>query len=245
MTNSASSRAPAPAARPPLPEITLEAVARSFYKQALSYGFALGDFVRFTNLLLGIAMTRSKVSEPLPNSRLQPALRIHHALPLEGEQVTIRGFDVRQDRPFLERWLGDPEGRLFLLSTASGRVQDVEQLIANSTNLIGTILHQGRPIGCVAYLDHDASQRRAELRKIVGEMDMRGRGLGREAAELWVGYGLGALGLYKIYLNTLATHIGNIKINEEIGFRVEGILRKEVLIDGEHHDVLRMGLVYE
>ena len=62
---------------------------------------------------------------------------------------------------------------------------------------------------------------------------------------LWVGYGLGALGLKKIYLNTLSTHIGNIKINEEIGFQVEGILRNEVLVDGTYRDVLRMGLWHE
>ena len=95
----------------------------------------------------------------------------------------------------------------------------------------------------MAYSDFaNPGQRRAELRKIIGEVDLRGRGLGREASKLWVGYGIGALGLRKIYLNTLVAHIGNIKINEEIGFRVEGILRNEVLVDGEPHDVLRMGL---
>jgi RimJ/RimL family protein N-acetyltransferase len=62
---------------------------------------------------------------------------------------------------------------------------------------------------------------------------------------LWVGYGLGALGLKKIYLNTLSTHIGNIKISEQLGLQVEGILRNEVLIDGVYRDVLRMGLWHE
>src|SRR4029079_4746463 len=104
------------------------------------------------------------------------------------------------------------------------------------------IEHEGRPVGCVAYLDHDGRQRRAELRKMIGDPALRGRGLGREATERWVGYGIGALGLRKIYLNTLATNIRNIKLNEELGFRVEGILRNEVLVDGEYRDVLRMGL---
>ena len=35
---------------------------------------------------------------------------------------------------------------------------------------------------------------------------------------------------------------GNIRLNEDLGFRVEGVLRNEVLIDGTYHDVLRMGL---
>jgi RimJ/RimL family protein N-acetyltransferase len=32
-------------------------------------------------------------------------------------------------------------------------------------------------------------------------------------------------------------------LNEELGFRVEGLLRREVRIDDEYHDILRMGLV--
>ncbi len=242
---SASLPPPAPSSRqPPLPEITLEATARSFYKQALGYGFALGDFVRFTNLLLGIAMTRRARPSILPESST-PARRVYQALPITGEEVSIRRFGDPGDRPLLDRWVADVEGRFFLLSTSSGRAHDIDGLLASPSNVVGMVLHEGRPVGCVAYLDVAPDQRRAELRKMIGEGDMRGRGLMREAAELWVGYGVGALGLRKIYLTTLAAHIGNIKINEEIGFRVEGILRNEVLVDGEPHDVLRMGLLHE
>jgi RimJ/RimL family protein N-acetyltransferase len=245
---SASLLPPPPSSRqPPLPEITLEATARSFYKQALGYGFALGDFVRFTNLLLGIAMTRRpRASLPvLGEGTPTSTRRAYHTLPIAGEEVTIRRFGDPGDRALLDRWVADAEGRFFLLSTSSGRAHDVDGLLASPSNLVGMVLHEGRPVGCVAYLDVAPDQRRAELRKMIGEADMRGRGLMREAAELWVGYGVGALGLRKIYLTTLAAHIGNIKLNEEIGFRVEGILRNEVLVDGEPHDVLRMGLLHE
>jgi RimJ/RimL family protein N-acetyltransferase len=231
--------------RPPLPEITLEATARSFYKQALGYGFALGDFVRFANILLGIVMSRRAAPPPAAPPGEGAPRRAYHALPIAGREVTIRRFGEPGDRPLLDRWVADPEGRFFLLSTASGRAHDVDGLLESPNNLVGMVLHEGRPVGCVAYLDVAAEQRRAELRKMIGEPAMRGRGLMREAAELWVGYGLGALGLRKIYLNTLTAHIGNIKLNEEIGFRVEGILRGEVLVDGEPHDVLRMGLLEE
>ena len=53
---------------PPLPEVTIEAAARSFYKQAVGYGFSLADFVRFTNNLLGIAMAPQE--DPPPSSSL-------------------------------------------------------------------------------------------------------------------------------------------------------------------------------
>jgi RimJ/RimL family protein N-acetyltransferase len=231
--------------RPALPEVTIEATARSFHKQAVGYGFALSDFVRFTNVLLGIAMTPQE--EPPPSSSLLPGgtRRRYNDLPLVGRRVIVRRFGEPGDREALARWVYDEDGRFFLLSTASGRAHDVDDLLASERNVVGMVLFEGRPVGCVAYLDIDGDQRRAELRKMIGEPELRGRGLGREASKLWVGYGLGALGLRKLYLNTLATHIRNIKINEEIGFRVEGILRNEVFIDGQHRDVLRMGLWHE
>ncbi len=230
---------------PPLPEVTIEATARSFHKQAVGYGFSLADFVRFTNTLLGIAMAPQE--DPPPSSSLLPggARRRYNELPLVGRRVTIRRFGEPGDRALLDGWVGDEDGRFFLLSIASGRTHDVDDLVKSEHNLVGMVLVQGEPVGCVAYIDFDADQRRAELRKIIGPRELRGRGFGREAAKLWVGYGQGALKLRKIYLNTLATHIRNIKINEEIGFRVEGILRREVLIDGEPRDVLRMGLSAE
>jgi RimJ/RimL family protein N-acetyltransferase len=50
------------------------------------------------------------------------------------------------------------------------------------------------------------------------------------------------LRLEKVYVSTLQTQLSNIRLNESVGFRVEGLLRGEVRIDGERHDVLRMGL---
>lgn len=239
---SSTNQPPPSREREPLPEITLEVLARSFFKQALGYGFALGDFVRFVNILLGVAMSRKNASGEGRESAPPTARVRHRELPLVGEKVTIRRFGEPGDRALLDAWVAEREGRFFLLSTASGKKHDLDDLVESPENLLGMIVHEGRPVGCVAYLDYNPTQRRAELRKMIGEAGLRGRGLAREASELWVGYGLGALALRKIYLSTLATHIGNIKINEDIGFRVEGILRNEVLIDGEYHDVLRMGL---
>jgi len=58
-------------------------------------------------------------------------------------------------------------------------------------------------------------------------------------------YGFQGLGLKKIFASTLQTHAANMKLNEKIGFQVEGLLRNEVLIGGRRHDVLRMGMTSE
>ncbi len=93
----------------------------------------------------------------------------------------------------------------------------------------------------MAFFDVDPVQRRAELRKLIGDPDARGKGYAEEATSLWIRYGVRELGLQKIYVSTLQTHLRNIQLNESVGFRVEGVLRSEVLLDGERYDVLRMG----
>ena len=123
---------------------------------------------------------------------------------------------------------------------------ELDTFIADSLNIIGIItLPDHQPIGAVAYLDYDKRQHKAELRKLIGEPLMRGKGYAKEATQLWIQYGFSTLGLKKIYLNTLDTNIRKIQLNEELGFKVEGILRNEVLVEGAYRDVLRMGLCFE
>ena len=80
---------------------------------------------------------------------------------------------------------------------------------------------------------------------MIGEPAYRGKGLAREATQLWLGYGVSALGLRKIYVDTLDNNARNIHLNEKLGFVVEGLLRAECLIDGERRDILRMALLVD
>ena len=119
----------------------------------------------------------------------------------------------------------------------------LERVADDPSSLVGIItLPDGLPIGATAYLNIDIDQRMAELRKLVGEPSMRGRGYAKAASRLWIGYGFRGLRLHKIYLNTLNTNVRNVQLNEELGFRVEGILADEVLLDGRYYDVLRMAI---
>jgi RimJ/RimL family protein N-acetyltransferase len=97
----------------------------------------------------------------------------------------------------------------------------------------------------MAFLNIDHLQRRAELRKFIGDDHQRGKGYAEEATALWITYGRKRLGLEKIYLSTLQTHVRNIRLNESICFRTEGVLRSEILLGKKRHEVLRMGLCFE
>lgn len=231
----------------PVPAPTIETLARSFYKQGVKYGFKREDYLRFVNVLLEVAMhSDAGKTEPTPPKQEivnRFAENDIHDLPIHGERIRIRAVSPETDKTLLKKWVADPFGRYFLLSRTTEKTVSAEEMFETERTIIGIItLHDDSPIGAVAYINYDPNHPKAELRKIIGQPDMRGKGYGREATKLWIQYGLSCLGLKKIYLHTLNTNIRNIKINEGMGFRVEGILRNEALIDGDYHDVLRMGL---
>jgi RimJ/RimL family protein N-acetyltransferase len=231
-----------------IPDVTIGTLSRSFFREAARYGFRQVDYVRFVNCLLDLAMKNGESVAPTdrrpPSDEAEGAPGIGGTdLPVQGARVSVRALDPNVDIPLLDRWVADRVGKHFLLSRSTSRQLAIRDVVGTDDSILGIItLPDSTPIGAVAYLDYDRRQRKAELRKLIGEPGQRGKGLAKEASALWIRYGLSMLGLKKIYLCTLETDLRNIRLNEELGFRVEGVLRNEVLIDGVYHDVLRMGL---
>ena len=225
---------------PPLPHNTVDALARGWYNEAQLYGFQRSDLVRFVNTVLQLSIDGAEIKTPAADDF--HALPISEPLPIQTESFSIRAA-TPADNETLEVWLQEPEGSAFLRSRLTTQRLSLEQLLASPNHHLGIItLPDGRPIGCLAFLDVDVEQRKAELRKLIGPASMRGKGYAKQATKAWLQYGINAMGLQKIYLNCLCRNIRNIRINQELGFSVEGILRNEIFVDGRYEDVMRMAL---
>ena len=228
-----------------IPIATIKAIARSVFKEATKYGFGQLDIIRLVNELMDYCTTQEAESSDSPHTRrASTSLSCDpRELPLTGSRLMIRSFDLSTDFSLLQTWMSDSYGRHFVLSSTSARSVPLDKLVRAERNHLGIITTlEHEPIGALAYLDHDTYQCRAELRKLIGDLKYRGKGYAEEATRLWIAYGLHALNLEKIYVSTLQANLGNIRLNENVGFQVEGLLRDEVLIDGVRHDILRMGL---
>ena len=231
-----------------IPVPTIQTFARSIYKEALKYGFGQVDVIRLVNGLMdccaaeqGTVSAQNGEGDQLPDIDADIA-----SLPVKSDRLIVRSFEPGKDDDVLKSWLSDKYGRHFVLSATAAHALSFEALVSGDDHQLGMITTlEERPIGALAFLDYDADQKRAELRKLIGDPEFRGMGLAEEATRMWMAYGINALNLQKIYVSTLQTHIGNISLNERIGFQVEGLLRDEVLIDGVRHDVLRMGFCSE
>jgi len=228
-----------------IPDTTIEALTRNFYKESIEYGFRYEDYLKFVNVLLEYAIEFKNGNNDLKkNETITDDMDLENfALPIETKNLIIRKCELDTDRAIINEWSKDNYGGYFLLSMTSAKHYTVDQILNDESNILAVIAEKDNlPIGLMAFLNYDRKYKKAELRKLIGVPKLRGKGLGKEATKYWIQYGFTELGLNKIYLNTVDTNIRNIKLNEELGFKVEGILRNEILIDGNYHDVLRMGL---
>ncbi|MBU2445902.1 MAG: GNAT family N-acetyltransferase [Bacteroidetes bacterium] len=230
---------------PKITDETIKAIASSFLKQAKKYGFALNDYLKFTNILLDEALKSSPDEKRAVDKKIIYNISADLNFPLKTERLIIREM-MKKDIPIVKHWLEDEEGKGFLQSRSSGRTDSIEELFEDEYNIFGIItLLDKTPIGLIAYLNVDEMQKKAEMRKMIGALDQRGKRFGNEASKIWIEYGLYSLGLEKIYVTTFNTNIKNIRINEMLGFRVEGLMQNEIKIDGEYHDLLKMNLLKE
>lgn len=230
-----------------IPKQTIQTFARTICAEAKKYGFEQIDMVRLINEMMDVSSAqtyspREARAEPNP---VDGGWQVRE-FPLASDRLRIRRADADEDKILLENWMADHYGRHFLLSSATAQSMDLDALLSHARNDVGIVLgNDDEPIGAVAFLDIDQQQKRAELRKLIGAPAARGQGFAEEATRLWIHYGGKVLGLQKFFVSTLQTHLRNVQLNESIGFRVEGLLQREVLIAGERHDVLRMGLCYD
>ena len=125
---------------------------------------------------------------------------------------------------------------LGLLSEGVGGEGEILLVICDET---------GQGVGMVCLFGVDPAVRQAEMTKLLGSPTARGKGYATEAVKLALAYAFVELDLRRVYLRTAGFNFQNIKLNEKVGFRFEGVLRRSRLIAGEVVDVALMSILSE
>jgi RimJ/RimL family protein N-acetyltransferase len=99
-------------------------------------------------------------------------------------------------------------------------------------------------IGYVQITAIDAVHRSASVGLRIGEAADRGRGYGREALDLTIGYCWNHLNLSRIGLGVFATNERALRLYSSFGFQTEGRLRRALFIDGAWTDYVLMALLH-
>ena len=172
---------------------------------------------------------------------------------IRGERVAL-GPLHRGLLPLIERW--DNDFRMADLSgddprpvTAESSAAGWEQLLRGERgDWIGFVIYalpDLRPIGITNIRDFTNPHGTAEFGISIGDAADRGQGFGTEATKLVLDYAFTVLGVYNVWLDTLAYNAGAIRAYEKAGFRRIGTRRQAAMSRGRRTDVVLMDAVPE
>lgn len=221
--------------------ITKTTIVKSILNELKKFNLEPKDYINLANSILDIALNTN--SKEQPAAFIPVKLKPKEKLPIKHEDITIRKIDIKKDRQTIEKWLDKFEGKDFIHSRIDDIQLAADAILSDEKHIIGIVETDKQPIGVMGYLNFDVKNRKAELRKLIGDAEFRGKGLGKKATTLWLSYGITCLGLKKIYLYTFDTNLRNIRINLDMGFHLEGIFTKEIIFEDEERDIIRMALV--
>jgi len=167
---------------------------------------------------------------------------------LRGSNVTLRPMTY-DDLPHLVRWGSDAAFRHYQWGQKPGRFEEknarawIERMSREGESACWVIEHDRRPIGFANYRDFHPKGKSAEIGIGIGEPDLWGRHLGRDALETLVRYLFGQLGLHRVGLSVVGFNDRAISMYKAVGFEVEGIERDGVGTEDGFIDDVKMGMV--
>ena len=239
-------------------EITCRVLANTVVQQLVDSGCGAGQLIDFASEVLRCVTDRGlgngpEGESPAPSAaaralpvtyRAEPAAAGGHTI--HGSRIVLRPLDVA-DEELLAVWAAEEQiQKTFAEGLLAHLLANLPNVVADPARRDMVIRNEdGRDIGLVDLFHIDSRIHQAEMAKLLGDAEMRGRGYAKEATYLLLGYAFHELGLRRVYLRTAGFNLHNIKLNEKIGFRFEGILRGAHLLAGEIIDVALMSILRE
>lgn len=168
---------------------------------------------------------------------------------IKGDNIYLRLME-RRDVPYKVKWISDPDvSRTMFFQEISelGTEQWLIKVTSDNTRNDFMIcdLETDNPIGFASVVKIDLRNSKAETYLCIGDKKYWGRGLGTEAKILLLKYVFVDLGLNRIYSYNWAENKSMIKINEKLGFTLEGQLRKDTFANGEYKDRVIFSMLKE
>jgi len=167
---------------------------------------------------------------------------------LRGAKVTLRPMTF-DDIRHLMKWGSDPDFRHYQWGQKPGRFEEknarawIERMSRPGESACWVIEREGQPIGFANYRDFHPKGKSAEIGIGIGDPDLWGKHLGRDALETLLRYLFDELGLHRVGLAVVGFNDRAISMYKAVGFEVEGIERDGVGMEDGFVDDVKMGIV--
>ena len=165
--------------------------------------------------------------------------------PIQGPRLRLRPI-TPDDSPTLDRWLNDPA-----VVAAFGRPPaDVAEAGGDDGESAGLacwvfiIEDDGRPVGGIQYFhDRPSAPWSVGIDIFIGEPEARDRGLGTEALRTLLQYLFETTRVNRVTICPEPSNRRAVRAYEKAGFRLDGVLRRHMKIDGRWVDIAFMSLL--
>jgi len=228
-------------------EQMLKLVAKGFYKELVAYGVEPTEVVTVAAHLLDNLMQK--------DSPAQPGFDHYDHLfcikDVQDDWITKRRLAVEEVSltpfhaslvPLVASWLRDPAVRGQFHPPFPESQAELRAYFEHPLRQYFVIFHGPQPAGLMGAENIDPASRKLEMRKLVGEPSLRGKGVGKRATFLFLYLVFIIMRFNKVFIHSLDVNIRNLNLNRKFGFELEGILWGEAIVGNQEQDVLRMAL---
>lgn len=228
-------------------EQMLKLVAKGFYNELINYGVNEAEVLKVAGHLLDNVMQRngptSKQTEFYNNLFTIKDVRD------EWKDVKRLSFETSSISPMdaaaaskVATWLRASDIAESFYPRFPEKTAELTRYFQSPGREYFSIFHQGRLAGIIGAENIDAESGRLEMRKLVGDPEMQGKGIGKRATFLFLYYVFVIRKFRKVCLHSLDINIRNLNLNGKFGFELEGVFLEEAMVQGKRRDVVRMAL---
>ena len=163
---------------------------------------------------------------------------------IDGPRVYLTPLQ-ESDAETLFRWINDHNTRGRLANRGAMSMEAEVEWIRNGNDARGVNLGIMKKvtegpdefIGTIGALKIDMLDRTCEIGINVGDPSARGQGFGPESTMILLNYLFNWRNMRKARWHAYAPNTPSHKCAEKCGFQVEGVLKREVFLDGDYVDV--------
>ena len=225
----------------------LRLITKSFYRELTNYGVNTQEVLAVAEHLLD--NLQNKGGKTNGNAEYYKGLFAIKDVQDEWatlKRLTLQGVTISSLEPSLipriAKWLRDPAIRESFHPQFPEPEEDLCAYFQSPDREYFSILQEQNFAGIIGAENIDVDSAKLEMRKLVGDPDMHGKGIGKRATFLFLYYAFVVRKFRKVYLHSIDINIRNINLNSKFGFELEGVLLEDFKIQDKWRDVLRMSL---
>lgn len=154
-------------------------------------------------------------------------------------KISIRKFE-KSDISNKVKWINDPLNNTYLHYDLPLEIEKTGIWFENNkdrTDRFDAVIEvDGKPVGLIGLLSIDKKNKKAEYYVTIGEREYLGRGVAAEATRQLLECAFSQLALERVYLYTEVENTPAVRSYERIGFKREGVLKRDLFSKGRFVD---------